>query len=141
MRVYLKIKIKSLAFEAADIHREEREQNPGARGRIRARRALARLNDLTDGQRKRLERRLVAPNVNRMAAFWGLRDHRQNVVRPEARATLIAYGFMRGLPYSRIEASSRTSPNWKRVEELVKKYGEGHINDRMSAFQAWRDAA
>lgn len=138
MRVYLKIKIKSLAAEATDIHREERKFNIGARGRTRARREQQlRLNDLTDAQRKRIERNLRFPSGKAMEIFTGLRDHRVNVVRPEARATLIAYAFLRGLPYEQVEPSAKTAPNWKRVEELVKKYGEDVLSERMARFTAW----
>lgn len=56
------------------------------------------------------------------AAFY---RHRMDVVRPEARATHIAYGFLKGLKYSQIESNPKTSPNWKRVESMVAKYSYG----------------
>lgn len=140
MKTYLKIKIKSLAAEATMIHREERRQNIGHRGRVRIRRQLARATDLTPAQRARLERRLAKPSDNAMKAFWGLRHHRQWDVRSESRASHIAYGFLRGLSYAQVEGTAKTSPNWSRVEDLVKKYGEDDIRVRLQRFAEWRDA-
>lgn len=141
MKAYLKIKIKSLAAEATMIHREERRHNIGHRGRVRIRRQLAKATDLTPAQRVRLERRLAAPSERALKAFWGLRWHRQYDVRSESRASHIAYGFLNGLPYSRVEANTKSSPNWSRVEDLVKKYGEDDIRVRMQRFAEWKEAA
>lgn len=140
MKAYLKIKIKSLAAEATMIHREERRHNIGHRGRVRIRRQLAKSTELTPGQRARLERRLAKPSDNAMKAFWGLRDHRTIDVRSESRASHIAYGFLNGLDYKRIEGTAKSAPNWSRVEDLVKKYGEDDIRVRMQRFAEWRDA-
>jgi hypothetical protein len=51
--------------------------------------------------------------------------HRVRDVRGEARATHIAYGFIRGTPYGRVEAegSAMNIDMWKRVEAMVWKYG------------------
>lgn len=141
MKAYLKIKIKSLAAEAAMIHREERRHNIGHRGRVRIRRQLARATDLTPGQRARLERRMQKPSDRALKAFWGLRDHRRYDVRSESRASHIAYGFLNGLAYVRIEAKCKTPPDWSRIEDLVKKYGEDDVRVRMQRFAEWRDAA
>jgi hypothetical protein len=35
---------------------------------------------------------------------------------------------------------AKTSPNWSRVEDLVKKYGEDDIRVRLQRFAEWRDA-
>ena len=87
MRVYLKMKIMSLAAEARIIRREEK--------------------------------RWPGPS----SARFGLREHRINDVRKEARAALLAYGFLRGRALREIERTHERSPDWQRVAELVKKYG------------------
>lgn len=49
-------------------------------------------------------------------SYWTylkLREHRINVVRPEARAALLAWGFLRGTPYSKIEAKVRPGKYWR----------------------------
>lgn len=55
----------------------------------------------------------------RDALYW----HRIFVVRKEARATNIAYGILRGKSYNQIEQKAHSEPDWKRVKEMLKKYG------------------
>jgi hypothetical protein len=149
MKAYLKIKIKSLAAEATMIRREERKHNPGHRARVQARRLLEYKTKIDhpgelanmDVRRSRAFRLLKnKPTEHAMKAFWGLRHHRTWDVRNEARSSHVAYGFLRGLPYSRIEGSAKTSPDWSRVEALIRKYGEDDIRDRMQRFAEWRDS-
>ena len=52
-----------------------------------------------------------------------LHHHRVVVVRREARVSQIAYGLIRGRALERIEMAAKTEPNWKRVHELLRKYG------------------
>lgn len=141
MKAYLKIKLKSLAAESTMIHREERRHNIGHRGRVRIRRQLAKATDLTEAKRARLERRMQKPSDKAMTAFWGLRHHRIWDVRNESRSSHLAYGFLRGLPYNRIEGNTKTVPDWSRVETLVRKYGEDDVRDRMQRFSEWRSIA
>lgn len=146
MKIYLKIKIKSLAAEATMIHREERRQNPGHRARVRARRMLAGKTKIADNELANLDaRRSCAARILKikpnMDAFWGLRHHRQYDVRGECRSAHVAYGFLRGLPYKRIEAKTKTDPNWSRVEDLIKKYGDGDIRVRLQRFAEWKEVA
>ena len=51
-----------------------------------------------------------------------LSEHRKHVVRPEARATLLAYGFLRGRDYRSIESNATTKPDWTKVKSMVKRY-------------------
>lgn len=57
-----------------------------------------------------------------------LTNHRKGVVRREARATLLAYQYLRGIPYAACEASPKTEPDWSRVKSMVKKYGQTEID-------------
>jgi hypothetical protein len=60
-------------------------------------------------------------------------------VREEARATLVAYGFLNGLSYDEIEQSSYKEPKWDRVRAMVKKYGEeGTPEERLEQLEEWR---
>jgi len=93
---YLKVKVKSLAEEARIIRREEC--------------------------------RLKSRPVPKRPAGWegtlsGLHSHRTQNVREEARATHLAYGFLRGRSRSQIEGGALTEPSWDRVEAMVKRYG------------------
>lgn len=135
MKVYLKVKIKSLTAEAQMIRAEERKCNIGCRARVRLRRLLRKSNSLPPEDRARYERWIKAPSENAMKAFWGLRYHRIADVRHEARAAHVAYGFLRGRTYEQVEGSAQSSPNWERVESLVKKYGAPGDRER---FAEWR---
>lgn len=55
-----------------------------------------------------------------------LREHRIKIVRREARATLLAYQYLRGLPFASCEAKAPTTDNpidWESVKRMLKKYG------------------
>jgi hypothetical protein len=123
----LKIKIKSLAYEAQAIRKEER-----ATVRVR----------VEDGQQPpRYEIRLKNPRGSSLGDDLYL--HRTLDVRNEQRATLIAYGFLRGVPYRAVEPDGRRGherggPNWKRVWDMVLKYGP-YTLAKESRNTAWAD--
>lgn len=52
-----------------------------------------------------------------------LHEHRLNVVRPEARAALLAYGYLRHRRYTQIEAKAYSQPNWTRAAQIASKFG------------------
>ena len=52
-----------------------------------------------------------------------LHRHRTWDVRREARASCLAYGFIRGRSYSQMEARCVQPPNWETVKRLVQKFG------------------
>ena len=67
---------------------------------------------------------------DRGALHW----HRVGIVRSEARATLLAYAFVRSTPYSILERRPRGEINAKRVAEIIKSltyvsYSEKEISD------------
>ncbi len=112
-RLFLKVKLKSLAAESRIIRGLERKE-------------------------------MVFRNV-----LW---SHRTGVVRDEARATLLAYGFIRGRSYAQMEGGTKAKPDWKKVEAMVKKYGAIHKwenatyqerlkvdNDMLARFQTWKE--
>lgn len=110
MRIYLKIKICSLAEEAKIIRRHER----------------------------RLKAKPRAPGELPPAAWWGLNSHRRFDVRTEQRAALLAYGFLRGRRYRQIEAKCHEPPDWKRVCQLVDKFGG--MSDDKNKLAEWAKA-
>lgn len=102
-RIYLKIKIKSLAVESRMIRHEERKLKKLGKG----------------------------PET------IGLTLHRKSVVRKEARATLIAYGYLRGKSYEAIEPGVTTTPDWAKVKSMVTRYG---TKDQAAEFDSWLKA-
>ena len=77
---------------------------------------------------KHQEQKMRGKNWGAQSAYF--REHRIHGVRPECRATHIAYGFLRGRTYEQIEGSRRrnldthyTGKLWARVLMMVRKYG------------------
>jgi hypothetical protein len=71
-----------------------------------------------------------------------LHEHRVGPVRLEARATHIAYGYLRGLNYCQIEPNpcplqpAQDKALWDKVRAMTKKYG---LVDHPSGLDAWRE--
>lgn len=114
-RVFLKVKIKSLAEEARIIRKEEHKNK-----------------------------------FHRVELY----SHRIGIVRSEARHSLLAYGFLRGRAFSEIERNFDDPPDWKRIEELVKKYGvcmnwnhengmefNSRVSSQVKRFADWKTEA
>lgn len=103
--VRLRVKIKSLAYEAKVIRLEER-------------RAKAHKN---------------------FELVEELRIHRKNNVRLEARDSLAAHAFLRGVPLKAIEPRSNTHPRWKNVESMARRFTTDHrVMDR---WNEWKNGA
>ena len=145
MHVYLKVKIKTLAAEARDIRKEERRINMNSRARKHLARDLhfgntrgpdgARSGNLTEAQLARIAKKLarsqaILANPNAQARLAGLQSHRKNEVRSHARSSYLAYGFLRGVDYARIETNARFAPDWMEVKRLIEKFSE-------EGSQAW----
>lgn len=116
MHVYLKVKVSSLAAEARIIRNLEQKQ-------------LAYLRRTPNW-----------PETVAALPFWGLRKHRTWDVRREARSSCLAYGFLRGRAYRAIEAKCYSKPDWKRVQSLIERYGEGDKRILIQKFSEWKDA-
>lgn len=130
-RVQLKIKIKSLAAEARIIRLEE------LRGKaIPLPEEHLRPPDKEDGgthpwrTQRRPGRRYHFPASVRHNLYL----HRISVVRPEARLSGLAYGFIRGKTYDQIETVGvdRRQPNqtdWGKVLRMVEEFGVIQTDD------------
>lgn len=73
-----------------------------------------------------------------------LHQHRVMDVRKEQRCSLIAYAFLRGVPLAKCEAKCRFAPDWKRVAQIVEKFGTGvtnHRGEQLGRFHEWRAGA
>jgi hypothetical protein len=117
---HLKIKIQSLAAEARIIRSEEKQQK--RRRRWCAAHTPEKYSEAND-------------------AFWSLRKHRHGVVGTEARVSLLAYGFLRGVAYATMEASvnHKNHPDFGRVENLATRFG-GAVFSK-TAWEVWLLAA
>ena len=105
-KIYLKVKIASLAAEARIIRNLEKRR------------------------RTRLTKRhipLISDNI-----WCGLNTHRRFELRVEARCAHLAYGFLRSKAYRTIENAphwlkppfSKQQPNLRRIAEIVCKFAD-----------------
>lgn len=70
------------------------------------------------------EARIIRQEEKKRGPLWGsLYLHRVLEVRPEQRAALLAYAFIRGRSYEQAEAGAKTAPPLKRAAQLAVKYG------------------
>lgn len=73
-----------------------------------------------------------------------LNDHRRGVVRDAARASQVAYAFLRGKDYLTVEGTALSSPDWSAVGGMVERFGTGTAGERAertAAFQQWKKVA
>jgi hypothetical protein len=127
----LKVKILNLAAEARIIRTEEERELKHAR-------------KYADKFGKD-----AWPNPHKRE-YHSLKDHRETVVREEARDTLLAYGFLRGRSYSQIEPRRYSVANTDNVLRMILKYGRNvgtfktaSIREQAlrQAFAQWLDEA
>jgi hypothetical protein len=141
-KLFLKVKIKSLAEEARIIRLEEQRRKgpkvaaprPGIPYPVSD--VPAMLNDQRRSLRWRRRRPLPEGDV-----YFALRAHRIHDVRTEARAAQLAYGFARGRPYRSIENNRTGHPPiavMTRVGELLHKYCGGP-RQKIDAFKIVND--
>lgn len=54
---------------------------------------------------------------------WNLNDHRTTVVREHTRYNLLAYGLLKGIPYSVMEKKSNALPPFDKIIENAMRFG------------------
>ena len=126
MKSHLKVKVFSLAAEMTYIRRQEEKWKTRAR--------LAR--------QKQIDHRVDYATLN----FWTNRWHRV-ALKTEARHAHLAYGCMKGVPYSKMEVMcygplkgyGSTEPHWKTIEDMVDRFSRDEPNkpDIMQRFAEW----
>jgi hypothetical protein len=137
MKSHLKVKVVSLTSEMTYIRKQE------IRWKKKARIARQRLKVLSDPEVNGLNNeRLKYAVLN----FVTLTRHRY-VLKEDARITHLAYGFLRGAPYSAMEVIcygvlagyGSTEPNWKAIEGTVERFSKDEIDPQgtMQRFAEW----
>lgn len=106
-KIYLKVKIKSLADEAKIIHKEENI-------------ALARLRS-----------KKCKDEASVQKLYQELRLHRKGIVASESRAALLAYALVRGKRYSRCEKDVNLRPYTADQIESIYKLMPNHLISRI----------
>lgn len=127
--LHLKVKLISIGAECAVIHREER------RAKARARWC-----------RKNPDKATASALEQEVSAFWSLRSHRMNL-KFNQRYDHLAYGFLRGVPYSVMEArtGAMNKPDLGRAREAAMRFSgagaSGFTPEQMEAWKAWESEA
>lgn len=142
----LRVKIKSLAEEARVIRREE------LRALRRNKTGPAYTPSGSPGGPKKPKRK-ASPQRD-PDLFHSLRAHRRVDLRPEQRAALLAYAYLRGVPYCQAEPKTvwwgleahrlRKRELCKRVAALAAKFGglpKSPAPVTAEAVTAWVEAA
>lgn len=71
---------------------------------------------------------------------FSLYHHRVCPVRREARASQLAYGFLRGRRYEQLERPDSTPADWGRVRDIAAKFGDMDRRDAAQKLAEWHDA-
>jgi len=117
----LRVKIKSLTEETKIIRHEDRVAKWHAHAaRNRAKQEMAEKHELHN---------------------FNLHHHRIVDIREEARASHLAYGFLRGKSYREMEHFSYTQPNWYKIEKMISKYCDQDWRTVGQRFAQWKDEA
>lgn len=119
MLVELKVKVASLAAEGAIIRRLER-------------RRLAAF-------RKQKQKQKDDYANTHYGEFYSLHYHRTHKLRKTARHAQLAYGFLRGIEYWRMENDIHedNAPDFKLVEKEVEKFATGDMREVKQRFEQW----
>jgi hypothetical protein len=141
MIIELFIKEKSLAAEAKIIKKAEaklrssiqRQKIMIATGRVRQVRGSDKQIPVMRAEGDYYPETATMSRFQRESLFV----HRTRIVRKAARSTHLAHGFLRGTPYLAMERTCHHKPDWKAVEAMVKRYGEGDVRDLMQKFSEW----
>ena len=148
--IFLKVKIKSLAVESRIIRKEEHLIYANRTARKKWRRIKLGLDTEDKRPSVTMLDNVKLPRSHSEAnrdLFFNLQAHRKFVVRPEARATQLAYAFLRGKSYAdteKVDWKVRGNPyDWAErkvydsVVRMVIKYGPKQISPMETAQAVW----
>lgn len=148
MLEYLKIKRDTLETETLLIKERERHYVNNARalkGKYPKRHQKGTDKpDIPQRTLKAMEVEDAAAKAKRdYEIFWGLHNHRINVVRKEARDTHLALNFLRGNKFSEVEQIRYSNPNFDNIIRMVVKYNETEEDERVirQRLAEWIDEA
>lgn len=130
MKSHLKVKVYSLSHEMRYIRRLENKW------KRRAKFARQKKNDVSQSYSEN--------------NFWTLREHRDDM-KLDARVAHLTYGFMRGVPYSKMEqlcygiykGYGSSEPRWDFIEAMMVRFSKDEPNqqDIAQRFAEWIEAA
>lgn len=130
---HLRVKLKTLADESRNIRNEELKI-------IRRRRKLHSEAKYDEDEVIRLKAHtaLTKHQYEDEIRLSDLCKHRRVDVRSAARATHLAYGYLRGRPYVVMEQKAKSWPDWTEVRGIVKRFGS---LEQLKDYDAWESEA
>lgn len=154
MKSHLQVKVYSLSKEMTYIRRtEEKWKNRARYARHKQAKALkdAHGHPVTALQGAQGIVEVSAdPIAYAERNFWTNRLHRV-ALKAEARTTHLAYGCMKGVPYSRMEAychgwrkgHGSTEPDWMAISDMVERFSKGEPDPQaiMQKLSEWLESA
>lgn len=73
------------------------------------------------------------------STYGSLRDHRRGVVRSAAREALLAYAFLLGVPYAKLEPPQSSDPPLVEARRTAARFGGPDFSE--AAWLDWEAAA
>lgn len=150
MKSHLKVKVHSLSHEMRYIRRQENKWKERAKAARQRKRAFEASDTHKDGLSEAIVRGRDRHIAYAEGNFWSLRTHRTGM-KVDARNSHLAYGCMRGMPYSRMEhlcygvykGQGAREPQWSRIEAMVQRFSKDEPNpqDFMQRFAQWLESA
>lgn len=116
-RTFLKVKVKNLAEEAKIIRKEE----------LRYKFKKVKLVSPISGDTGEYCWKRVPVLSKHIVTVDGLHNHRVHVVRAQARATQIAYAFVRGRAAKDVVPVDKRKVDFKEIWRMVRKYGPADL--------------
>lgn len=141
--IELKVKNKSLAAEARIIRREE-DKLKAWELRHRSRRHDFKSKTVKDD--RGVEHTKVSGGWDSKSdelhnKRMQLAAHRRVLVRQERRAAHLAFCFLKGTDYLKVESSAKSRPDWGKIERLAKRYGDQDERVIAQRFAEWKSHA
>lgn len=128
---HLKIKIKNLADEARIIRHEEKKALEHGSACLRKSR------DLGEKSFSETATPFSEYAIAHYRTYRGLYDHRTGIVRDVARVNLLAYGFLRGRPYARMENKTGSIPDFKDILKHAKNFTSTWGDEEKLEWDVW----
>lgn len=138
-RAVFQVKIESLAEELRIIHRRVVKARRAATKSLLHREAVRVAATLLATESRDQEFANSRAYRRDMYACVMLESHARRLVKPEVRHALLAYGFVRGMPYNRMEQSCLVAPIAKDISRIVNSLWQDYseINVKPTDIEAW----